>query len=238
MNNLVRYYKSAQSSIYGAGSVHVLEQQVARFSALEVELMEHHISPEHYARAQSILWRDWVASKGLSHLPVNVFLGDVSRKRYNRLLNQPTVEPVMDEASRVKALGMVLEKQFLEYYLERVLYNGDNVDEQRHLRIFTDGYQNEASLFAWADYCELYGQRSDLVREVIAHYATYWKLAGIQHTYHDVAAAYIKALKATKDKLTKRLYELDSKRCGELTRIVSNMLLAVEQELEGLRYGS
>lgn len=234
--NLVYYYKSAQQTVYG-NNAYVSERDLERFSALEVELMEHRISPEHYARAQAIMWKYWVTSKGLSHLPANIFLGEVSKKRYNHLLSQPTVEPVMEQADRVKALGLVLEKQFLEYYLERVLYNGGDVDEERHLNSFLDSYQNEATLFAWADYCELVGQRSDLVREVIHQYAMCWKLEGIQHSYRDLAAAYIKALKITRTKLTKRLYELDTKRAGELTRIVSNMLMAVEQELESVSYG-
>lgn len=237
MNNLMRYYKSAQSNVYGA-QAYVLENQVDKFSALEVELMEHHISPEHYAIAQAVLWRDWVKKRGLSHLPANVFLGDVSRQRYNRLLDQPTVEPVMSETSRARALGLVVEKQFLTYYMERVLYNNDTVDEDYHLRTFTDNYQNEASLFAWADYCELYGHRSDLIREVINYCTAYWKLTGLSYSYHDLAGAYVKTLRYTKDKLTKRLYELNSKRYPELVRTVSNMLMVVEQELESLRYGS
>lgn len=231
--NLTRYYKLAIARVYNIVP-HVPGTYDGRMLAMELELMENHISPKRYAETQAIIWKDWVAKMGLTHLPLNLFLSITAKARYNKLLSTPTVEPILDRELDMYATAIIFERDYAKWYLDQILYRTGVTDEHQALDTYLDDYNNEHLLYGWLDYCDENG-RSKLTRAIIKEFCDYWDITQICNSYLQLAYRYADNLKRKRRALSAKLAAMDWK--NRTYTSLAKQLDKLDDELKALEYG-
>lgn len=232
--NLARYYRHAMQRIYDVTPA-VPAMYDDKMLAVELELMEHHISPKHYAEAQAVIWKDWVTKMGLTHLPLNLFLSITAKARYNKLLAMPTVEPVLDRELDMSAIAMTFERDYAKWYIGQLLYKVGIKDAHQALDVYLEDCTNETTLYGWLDYCEIYG-REKLVRAIIIEFCSYWDIRQHCLDYFQVACRYVDNLKSARRELAYKLKFMDAR--NKAYSPLSKQLDRLDDEYTQLKYGS
>lgn len=232
--NLTRYYKQAAERVYGV-TPYVSPTYDERMLTVELELMEHHVSPKHYAEAQAVMWKDWVVKMGLTHLPLNLFLSVAAKARYNKLLAMPTVEPILDRELDMSAVAMTFERDYAKWYMEQLLYRVGIKDAAQALDIYLEDYHNEHLLYGWLDYCEAFG-RDKLTRAIINEFCGYWDISQPCSDYFQVVCRYVDGLRRMQRELAAKLKKMDWR--NRLYPSLSKQLDKIDAEITQLKYGS
>ncbi len=91
----------------------------AKFIYRQRTLDDREISYDAYARAVVSIWHTWITSKGMKCVPANMFVGDKSLLRYERMSSTSVKIQSLSEIDEVKALE--IEYMLATAYIGRIL---------------------------------------------------------------------------------------------------------------------
>lgn len=158
--NTARYYIKSQWTVFNA-RVFVQQSSLSRFKVLSDELVDNGYDAENYAYTVSNMLKRWVMEHKFRCIPVNIFTGEWTLKKYKKVAKQQTVEIVSNETDELVYSEMLVAQKYIESKGLRKL--PEIVDElfpllsSKWIKLYEDHTRDELVYKVLDMLCEDYG---------------------------------------------------------------------------------